>query len=92
MSVLLGLFVALAATALSPDVVGTTDDDVLPDDGPWLTVIETAQRFRCSKKTILRHLAAGTFPLRAIKIGSMWRIDGSDLDRYLGVVEGRDEP
>lgn len=63
----------------------------LKDDDQWVGVGDAAARLRINRQTAYRHLNAGTFPARALKVGRMWRIDLADLDRFLAIVDGRKE-
>jgi len=46
-----------------------------------------ARRLGVHVGTLYRLLAAGSLPIRAIKVGHVWRISKADLDRLLSVVE-----
>jgi excisionase family DNA binding protein len=52
------------------------------DDGAY-SVHTTAERFGVYPGTVYRHLAAGTFPCRAVRIGRVWRISAADVEDYL---------
>jgi excisionase family DNA binding protein len=45
----------------------------------WFTVTETATRLNLHISTIYRHLRAGTFPCRSMRVGRSWRISAEDV-------------
>ena len=52
-------------------------------DDALLSVTEAAERLRVHPTTIYRQLGAGTFPVRAFRVGRMWRIDADAFDQWV---------
>lgn len=56
-----------------------------------VTAAEAARRLGIHSNTMYRLLTRGGLPLRAIKVGRVWRINKADLDRLLDAVEAREQ-
>ena len=54
-----------------------------------LTALELAKAARLNRKTIYRHIQAGTLPAKVI--GGHYRILASDAERYIGFRPARTE-
>jgi excisionase family DNA binding protein len=46
----------------------------------WLTPRQVSNRLNLHVSTVYRHLHAGTFPCRSLRIGRAWRIDAAQVD------------
>lgn len=55
-------------------------EDEAPMCAEWLSVIETATLLNLHVSTIYRHLHAGTFPCRSMRVGRAWRIRAEDVE------------
>jgi excisionase family DNA binding protein len=52
-----------------------------------VTASEAARRLHVHRNTMYRLLAEQALPLRALKVGSVWRIAKADLDALLAELE-----
>jgi len=57
-------------------------EEQFPDDTRWFTVREAAARLRVGAPTISKLCRRGRIP-GAIQVGSSWRIDRNDLERWI---------
>lgn len=55
----------------------------MPQDDEYLTVAEAAKLLKISTRTLRRHIKAGLLPAR--RLGKVYRLKRSDLDRALAV-------
>lgn len=58
------------------------------DDDECLTVQQVAARLNLHPNSVYKQLRQGTFPVRARKIGRVWRISRRQVDYFLSEVEG----
>jgi excisionase family DNA binding protein len=56
----------------------------MPITGETLTVAQAAERLNVHRETLYRLLATNALPLRAMKVGRIWRISKADVDAFLG--------
>lgn len=52
----------------------------------WFTVTEAAKRLDVHISTVYRHLRAGTFPCRSMRVGRSWRICAEDVTALGGTL------
>lgn len=71
----------------SPVQRAPADEPGAPTDEDWLPIRDVATRLHVLPKTVREWINRGSLPCRVLKIGNVWRVNASDLDHYLALIE-----